>query len=85
LISQQVGDRHPGHLGQVIDGEAPAQRRASVARRSAVGDMRKSRPHVVTDAPWQAVFESLARPDSTVTMCLWFEAAEELDEKERVS
>ncbi len=83
---QQVRDRHPSHLGQVIDGEPPAQRRSE--RRQAVrgrGHAQEPATHVVTDAPWEAVFEEPCSAGLDSHDALVLEAAEELHEEERVS
>jgi hypothetical protein len=83
---QQVCDRHPSHLGQVIDGEPPAQ--GGSERRQAVGGRghaQEPATHVVTDAPWEAVFEEPRSAGLDSHDALVLEAAEELHEQERVS
>jgi hypothetical protein len=82
----QLRDRQLGQLGQLVDGESPAQRRRE--RRHPVcgrGHPQQPNTHVVTDASWHPVFEEPRPAGFDSHHAFGLQAAEELDKQERVS
>ncbi|HTA09569.1 MAG TPA: hypothetical protein VK836_13705 [Streptosporangiaceae bacterium] len=83
---EQVGDRHTGHLGYVMDGETPAQGRGESGQAvRGRGHAQEAPTHVVAHAPRKTVFEQPRSAGVDHHDVLVLEAPEELHEQERVS